>query len=880
MMQRFLLAMLLTLSQFTAFAQSLPTSIKGVVRCGKTPVEGSIVALLQPSDSSVVAYAMTNKLGYYQLQTTTSLSELLIKVTGFGIKRQVSPIKNQTQTFDFSVEKEDIKLREAVVKSQKMWNNRDTLNYLVSAYLKDYDRTIADVLRKLPGITIEDNGNIKYQGTPINHFYIENLDMLQGRYNLATQSIKAEDVATVQVLENHEHAHALRDQMPSANAAINLKLKNKAKGIWSQSVEVGSGAYAEGLLWKGTVRAMYFGKAQQHLLQYSGDNMGHGLNAALAHYGISANTNRHMMDLVKHATPAIGNSWLGYQHGLHLNNLAKLTDSATINYNFNYGYNLSRGSSFAQTRYLLPDASQLLLRENIADRTHTHTADLQLTYEKNLQRHYLNNSLSIFGQWEEGKGEILSENRKSVPLSLGTPKATAIQQALHYRSLGLLNRTRWVHRTSKGGGFEWNSTQSFSSSPQALTIGGDMRARQDVDLTTISTSNKVELLQNLRTRSWTFSGTAHFDATYTAATTSLSHPDALIAPHGHLTHIQAIVGVGPVVNYTKGSFQSTLKLPFTFQYTALDNSQIVEETTDAHRLQARFLPSWSLLWKITNETTFNAKADYAAQETSWDRLLTANVMQNYKNLSRYRALLHDNHKASAQFDMAYKDLFNGFFAHLKGNWNHMWSNIAYGTTLDAQAHTVVEAAYSPNHSHQYSITAYGRKDIDWQTLQCELSATAGRGEREILRQSSLLTYHTTHYALRGALSFDLFNGCRMDYNATWQHHRSKATLHTFTTSDLEQRTNLHLRLWPSRMFLKLHISHTHNNHLGTEQKDFYFIGGELKFKLSKSIELQLNGDNLSNTRSLITHSLEELEEVHTIYHLRPLSITLTAHINL
>ena len=120
----------------------------------------------------------------------------------------------------------------------------------------------------------------------------------------------------------------------------------------------------------------------------------------------------------------------------------------------------------------------------------------------------------------------------------------------------------------------------------------------------------------------------------------------------------------------------------------------------------------------------------------------------------------------------------------------------------------------------------------------------------------------------------------MDYNATWQHHRSKTTFHTFTTSDLEQRANLHLRLWPSRMFLKLHISHTHNNHLGTEQKDFYFIGGELKFKLSKGIELQLNGDNLSNTRSLITHSLEELEEVHTIYHLRPLSISLTAHINL
>ena len=117
-MQRLLLAILLTLSKFTAFSQSLPTSIKGVVRCGKTTEEGIIVALHHPTDTSVVAYAMTNKLGYYQLQTTTSLSELLIKVTGFGIKRQVSPIKNQTQTFDFSVEKEDVKLREAVVKSQ------------------------------------------------------------------------------------------------------------------------------------------------------------------------------------------------------------------------------------------------------------------------------------------------------------------------------------------------------------------------------------------------------------------------------------------------------------------------------------------------------------------------------------------------------------------------------------------------------------------------------------------------------------------------------------------------------------------------------------------------------------------------------------------
>lgn len=223
-----LLIVCLTLSLSSAYAQT-DMSISGRVRCGRTFVDGCMVVLLQPSDSSMVAYTMTDKQGRYSLHAVTALSELLIKVTGFNVKRQLAHIKACSQTLDFSVEEENMVLREVVVKSRKLWGNRDTLNYLVSAYTRDRDRTIGDVLRQLPGITIEDNGVIRYQGTPINHFYIENLDMLQGRYNLATQGVKAEDVATVQVMENHEHVRALQDQTPTERAAINLKLKDKAK---------------------------------------------------------------------------------------------------------------------------------------------------------------------------------------------------------------------------------------------------------------------------------------------------------------------------------------------------------------------------------------------------------------------------------------------------------------------------------------------------------------------------------------------------------------------------------------------------------------------------------------------------------------------------
>ena len=386
--------LLLMLNYTLICAQSDTIRVDGHVRCDNEPVEFGVVAMLQPSDSSIIAYTMTDEHGHYSLRTVKQLDEVLVRVRGFNIKEEVRRIKARSQTLDFVVNIQSIMLREVEVKSQKLWGSRDTLNYLVSAYTRYQDRTIGDVLKQLPGITIEDNGVIKYQGTPINRFYIENLDMLQGRYNLATDGIKADDVATVQVLENHEHVNALQDQMPPEGAAINLKLKDKAKGVWTKSADVSAGGYSDGMLWGATMETMYFGKARQHLIRYSGDNMGRSHNAASAHYGNLSGDNPQMAGIVGHSSSPVGNSLFGYAHGVNLNNLVKLSDHKVMNYNFNYSHNLSHGNSFSQTTYIQPDNSELLLIENIADRIHSNSANLQLTYENNAKSLFLNNALA------------------------------------------------------------------------------------------------------------------------------------------------------------------------------------------------------------------------------------------------------------------------------------------------------------------------------------------------------------------------------------------------------------------------------------------------------------------------------------------------------
>lgn len=865
------LILLLLLGHTLAHAQSEPIVVSGQVRCGTEAVEGGIVSLLQPSDSSIVAYAMTDESGHYSLQARIGPGEVLIRVAGFNVKRKTVRIKAQSQTLNFNVERESVMLREAVVKAQKLWGSRDTLNYLVSAYTRGHDRTIGDVLRQLPGITIEDNGVIKYQGTPINRFYIENLDMLQGRYNLATEGIKAEDVATVQVLENHEHVRALQDQTPDESAAINLKLKNRAKGVWAKSADLGMGGYADGILWQANVQAMRFGRGGQHMLRYSGDNLGRSLDAATVHYGSASGSTQRMLGIVGHGSSPVGNGWFGYRHAVNLNNLSKLSDSVTVNYNFNYSHNLSRGNSFSQTTYLLPDESSLLLTEDISDRTHTNTADLQLTYEKNGRLRFLNNRLSVFGRWDEGRGSIRQSQADG---------EQGIGQALHRRSLGLTNHTRMVRRTEKGGGFEWTSVNALSSSPQTLAIGGDMTARQSLDVHTVSTANSIELLRNIRAHRWPLAVSGHLNAAYTALNSILTHPDVETATSdGRLHHLRAQADVGPVLRYAKGPLQSSLRVPVALAYTCLDNAPVDGEKTDADRIRLYLQPSFSLLWKATDRFTVNASADYSASETTWSQLLTATVMQNYRSLSRYRAALNDHYVASARLKMEYKDLFNGFFANLEGGWKRSWSDVAYGSTLDDQAHTVIEAVPMPNHANRYMVGAYGRKDIDWHTMQMELSASCTMGRTELLRQSVLTDYHTKGYTVRGTLSFDLFRGCRLDYSATWQHSRySSSGVQSSSSSEWDQRARLTLQILPSRLLLNVNASHTHNSRLASSRKDYVFLGSGLQFKMNKRVELSLDGDNLTNLRTYITRSLGNMEEYYTEYHLRPLSVLLSARI--
>lgn len=240
MITRFILlavAVFIMGSSLPVFSQTIVTG--KVMAVSRNSLPDITVVLMNSVDSVIIDHCLTDEKGEYRLSSKgTTDTYLLISISSFDIKRQTKKIENRSQTVNFVAEEGSIALEEVVVKAKKMWGKKDTINYRVSVFKDKSDLVIGDVLKRMPGIDVKESGQITYKGKPINKFYIENLDMLEGRYGIATNNISASDIATVQVLENHQPIKALEKTSFSNDAAINLN-KRREKRCFQYNGSVG-----------------------------------------------------------------------------------------------------------------------------------------------------------------------------------------------------------------------------------------------------------------------------------------------------------------------------------------------------------------------------------------------------------------------------------------------------------------------------------------------------------------------------------------------------------------------------------------------------------------------------------------------------------------
>lgn len=264
----------------------------------------SVTASPVKSPKTILAAGLTDGNGLFQLTIDNDCDSLILKASGMEIAPARINIPNRTGNYEIRVEERAVELKEVIVNAKKIYSHGDTINYNVASFLSQTDQSVADVLRKMPGITVSDAGQISYQGKPIKNLYIEGLDLMKGRYGIATNNIDPNNIATVQVLENHQDIKALKDLRPEEQASINLRLKEGVKGVFNLIATLGGG-YGDRTLWNNSATATYFRRNSQLLATYKGNNTGDDLSQELYSFDNDVSQTRDISSITIPSAPGI-----------------------------------------------------------------------------------------------------------------------------------------------------------------------------------------------------------------------------------------------------------------------------------------------------------------------------------------------------------------------------------------------------------------------------------------------------------------------------------------------------------------------------------------------------------------------------------------------
>lgn len=249
-MKKNLLSLLLALLCLAAQAQTSGRfSIKGtVVDSTGAVLPGATIMLLLPKDSSLVSFGRTDEKGTLEFKNIKRIPHLL-KISYVGYLPYEQEIKPADEAvFDAG----NIKLKilnqdlfEVVIKTARapLSIRGDTVEYNASSFKVPPGSTVEDLLRKLPGMEVMQDGSIKAQGKDVERVTVDGKRFFGGDVKMATKNLPAEAISKVQVFDGKSEQARLTgvdDGKKEKNLNLELKDSHKKGGFGKATVGAGT----------------------------------------------------------------------------------------------------------------------------------------------------------------------------------------------------------------------------------------------------------------------------------------------------------------------------------------------------------------------------------------------------------------------------------------------------------------------------------------------------------------------------------------------------------------------------------------------------------------------------------------------------------------
>lgn len=218
---------------------------EGIVKdTTNTPLEMANVMAVNQATKAVDAYSITNDKGRFQLNLKPDAT-YNVRFSFLGLKTKNLPVitkgENITQNITLIADANQLSEIE-IVKQMPVSVKGDTLIYNADSFKTGTERKLEDVLKKLPGVEVNANGEVEVEGKKVAKLMVEGKDFFDGDTKLGVKNIPADAIDKVQVLRNFNEVGALKSvENNEENVAMNIKLKSGKKNFWFGDLTAGAG---------------------------------------------------------------------------------------------------------------------------------------------------------------------------------------------------------------------------------------------------------------------------------------------------------------------------------------------------------------------------------------------------------------------------------------------------------------------------------------------------------------------------------------------------------------------------------------------------------------------------------------------------------------
>jgi hypothetical protein len=331
-------------------------------------------------------------------------------------------------------------------------------------------------------------------------------------------------------------------------------------------------------------------------------------------------------------------------------------------------------------------------------------------------------------------------------------------------------------------------------------------------------------------------------------------------------------GLNQEYKYETGSVATTIRLPFTY-YRLSINDRIPDKSNNHNKLIIN--PSLSFQYTIKPEFIVSGGANYNRSFGNISSAYTGYIMHSYRSLLRNSVdRLFETQSGGGNISFRYRHVLQALFLNGGVNYSRSWRNMLYGYNYQGimSVKTVIDR---PTQSDGYSANIDGSKGLDFWNTTVRASGGFSKGAGEMLIQDEKLKTRSQGYNTSGSLSMNPGSKLGVAYTLLYGQSKSYTMERPARFPAIRWMSqDVKMSYYPVKA-LTFNVSFEHRYNSAANPRYTYFADAGVKYKYKKW-DLELDVNNLFNTKQYVSASYSDISMYCYSYDLRPASVLLKA----